>query len=93
MAYIKINYDGVTSMTATIKKAINELNDIEDDIRSIRMMLPAQISSRYQIEEKLVKCQNSSCEAKLVATQLMDSISSALNKYKQTEAKLLRELL
>lgn len=90
MAYIHITFAGVSSANQILRKAMNELVQMEDKYALLTGAVDPKIQSRYQIGDRLRICQKTADNSYRAASGVLEVAEAGLLAYRITEAGLNR---
>lgn len=90
MSKIKIYFNGVSSANLTLRAAIHELNNLEQEFARLQKSVDLDIQSRYQLAERLSALRRSAEAAEEKSKKLLALTDSGLQKYQETESRLCR---
>ena len=91
MAYIKINFSGVSELNRNVKKTGNEICRAESELLCLRLGVSEDIQARYNIYSRLKACSSSLEELHARSNKLLALLESGLHNYEETESRLCRE--
>lgn len=90
MARIRIHFSDVQSANTELKKTLQAMERLEEQLSALQQQVAPEIQSRYGISARLRSCRNAASSLADRARRLHSVAEAGVRKYRETEARLCR---